>query len=196
MLRLIANKCTDVLVNHGTIQREKKAVYIYGFELFWSTTFCIVSILTLGTVCGYPELAVGFLLYFIPIRVPAGGYHAKSYGQCFLLTNFIAIACVIVSKALWLVLDNEMVIWLMLAGSWGYIWKYAPIISKKYPLEPERIAKNRRYAHMVLVVEMAVLMLVRICFYSCVFFTAAVTSCAVAVMMWLAEAEGKKQNIL
>ena len=112
MLRVLAERCTDVLINHETIQKGKKNIYIYGFELFWSTTFCVLSILALSILLGYFKLAVTFLLFFMPVRVAAGGYHAKSYGRCFILTNSVAIICVAAAKLLWQIGIGEVILWL------------------------------------------------------------------------------------
>ena len=72
MLRVLAERCTDVLINHETIQKDKKNIYIYGFELFWSTTFCVLSILALSILLGYFKLAVTFLLFSCPYVLRQG----------------------------------------------------------------------------------------------------------------------------
>ena len=72
MLRVIAEKCTNIFLRHGVIQEERKRVYIYGFELLWSLAFSSLSILMLGLIFNYVPLAITFLVYFIPIRIPDG----------------------------------------------------------------------------------------------------------------------------
>lgn len=190
MLRFVAEKCTAVLINHNTISYDQRNIYIYGFELFCSTAFCIISILTIGALFGYLNLAAAFVLFFVPIRVPAGGYHAKSYGRCFILTNSVAIVCVIISQVLWYVNDYEWLIWIFLLGSFVYIWMNAPVQTKEHPLKPERIMKNRRYAHYLLVIELIILLLLRIVSDSCIVYTGIVTSYAVAIMIALAKKGG------
>ena len=191
MLHTIAEGCTGVLIDHGTIAAEKKNIYIYGFELFWSTTFCIVSILALSIIFGYFDLAVAFLLYFMPVRIPAGGYHAKSYGRCFILTNSVALICVAVSKLLWSIQNIDPAMWLLLLCALACIWINAPVQSKGHPLRPDRIGKNRRYAHSLIVVELVILLLLRCIYYSCVVYTAIVASWAVAIMILLTKKEGR-----
>lgn len=122
MLNFIAIKCTEILLKHRTISKHQESVYIYGFELFWSTTLCIISILVVGAFLRNCHLALVFLMFFMPIRMAAGGYHAKSYGSCFVLTNSIAVMCTVISKSMdlyrmrWL----EYMVWGILIVSFIY----------------------------------------------------------------------------
>ncbi|NBH16146.1 hypothetical protein D3Z55_01360 [Clostridiaceae bacterium] len=189
MLRFIAEKCTDVLLKQGVIEAAKKPIYIYGFELFWSTFSAILSILFLGICFGYWKHAVVFLLCFVPIRTTAGGYHAKTYGTCFFLTNFTAVVCVLVSCWLWIWRSwwVEGILWLAGMISFLYIWRNAPVQSEKHSLKPENVIKNRGYSHRILGMEMAVFLLVRLLWDHYVTYTAIVATCGVAVMIVLAE---------
>jgi len=54
-----------ILLKNGAIQDNQRGIYIYGFELFWSTLLCIASILSLGALFEHLNLAVIFLLFFI-----------------------------------------------------------------------------------------------------------------------------------
>ncbi|MCI8765195.1 MAG: accessory gene regulator B family protein [Lachnospiraceae bacterium] len=193
MLRLVAEKCTEILQKHGAVQEDKKAIYIYGFELFWSTSACIISILLFGAAGGYLGQAVVFLLCFVPIRTAAGGYHAKSYGRCFLLTNLIAVACVMTAGHLWAgrARWTEGILWAALLAAFAYIWNQAPVNSPKHPLKPERVVKNRRYAHVILIGETAVFLLIRLFLDRSVIYTGILTSCVVAVMIKFAEKGGE-----
>lgn len=190
MLRLLSGKSTEVLLRNSIISDKKKAIYIYGFELFYSTAFCIISILTLGTVFHYLDLAVTFLLYFMPVRVAAGGYHAKSYGRCFILTNSVAVICIFFSKLLWNVSEGEIILWIIFGVSFWYIWKEAPVVTKKHPLKADRILKNRRYAHIILIVETLVLLTARLVLKNCMVYTSIVTTFAVAIMIMVVRKGG------
>lgn len=191
MLHSIAEKCTEVLIRHKTVPENQKAIYVYGFELFWSTTFCVVSILTLGSILGYLNLAIMFILYFMPIRVAAGGYHAKTYRTCFLLTNSIAITCSLLSKLLWKTLKNEYIMWIAFLFCCWYIWVCAPVISSKYPLKEARIIKNRKYAHVILIGESILLLFIRELVDNCMFLTGIIAYFAVAIMIFLQRREGE-----
>lgn len=193
MLRLIAEKCTEILLKHGIIGEVKKPVYIYGFELFWSTISSILSILIFSICFGYWKQAVVFLLCFVPIRTTAGGYHAKTYGSCFLFTNLTAAVCVILSHWLWIWRSwwVEGILWLAWVISFGYIWRNAPVHSGKQSLKPDRVMKNKRYSHMILGVEMAVFLFAELWWGHWVIYTGIVASCGVAAMIVLAKEGGE-----
>lgn len=190
MLGYIANKCTNNLLAHQIISEKERPIYHYGFELFFSTTFCIISILLLGAIFGYFPLSITFIFFFVPIRIVAGGYHASSYGKCFLLTNSIAIMCVLLSKILLQKLNSEYILWIMLIGCTLYIWKNAPVISKKYPQKQERIIKNKRYAKIVLLIDLLCAILFKVFLGNGVFSLITVTYCAVMIMMIFSERRG------
>jgi len=194
MLRRFSEKCTLILLKNGAIQDNQRGIYIYGFELFWSTSLCIASILSLGALFEHLNLAVIFLLFFMPVRMAAGGYHAKSYGACFVLTNCIALLCVFVSKWLWDV-DESWVsfsLWFALFFSFVYIWKMAPINLGKYSADTNRILKNRKYAHFIIIIELILTFVMRTIANSYVLYTSIIATCAVALMIYAAKREEVK----
>ena len=79
----LSKKCAEILVRHGKISDAQINLYKYGFELLFSTAITLGFILLLSVFGGYVSQIIIFLLYFIPIRIAAGGYHAKSYGRCY-----------------------------------------------------------------------------------------------------------------
>ncbi len=182
MLSFLAETCTAALLEHHKISEDLKAVYNYGFQLFWSTVLCIMSILGLSVFGGYWASAITFLIYFMPIRGTAGGYHAKSYGHCFLLTNSIAVLCVMVSKCLACFVEAKTIAWAVLIVLTGYIWVKAPVVSKKYILSQERLKRNRKYAHGILIMEAVMLLFIEAFSDSSIFYTAVITTCAVTIM--------------
>lgn len=185
MLKKISEHCTKVFAERGIIQKNKTGIYIYGFELFWSTFFCVICILLTGGVLGWLTEAVLFLLFFMPIRTFAGGYHAQSYRNCFLLTNLIADSCIVVSKLMnALAVPRLMIVigaWVMLA----YIWKEAPVRFKKHPLKSETVKKCRSYAHHLILLEAVALGCMYIFNLNIISITA-ITTYVVAAMIYIA----------
>lgn len=191
MLLELSKKGTEILVRHGKICDTQIRQYEYGFELLFSTVNTLGFVLLLGLLGGYTSHAIVFLLYFIPIRIAAGGYHAKSYGKCFILPNLIAIICVTFSKWLWTMestyVDFFVVIGLIVA--YKYIWNNAPIIPAKYQGKTNRYDINRRYAYSIMIIEIMFLIISGI-LYDCFAYTAIVTSYMVAIMMKIAKKGG------
>ena len=192
MLPILSQKCTDVLIRHQKITKEQYSIYLYGFELLFSTGICIMSILLLGALFHYLHLAIIFLLFFIPVRIAGGGYHAKSYANCYILTNSIALGCVVISYIIWKNQTKWLNILLLitLLFSLYIMWKKAPIIPYKYRLQQERFYINRKYARCILTAESISLLYLMLLHNHCMTYTAIVTTYAVAIMMIIPNKEG------
>lgn len=151
----LSKKCAEILVRHGKISDAQINLYKYGFELLFSTAITLGFILLLSVFGGYVSQIIIFLLYFIPIRIAAGGYHAKSYGRCFVLTNFISISCIEISRYMWEIksIFVEILLVVSFAAACKYIWDNAPIIPNRYKEKTNRYDVNRRYAHSIIVLE-------------------------------------------
>lgn len=89
MLTYYAIKLTNQIYKHCSLSSEKRSIYVYGFELFLSTMLSVVSVLLFALFFSAPETGLIFLFVFMGLRLFSGGYHAKTYGHCFILTNAI-----------------------------------------------------------------------------------------------------------
>lgn len=191
MLRLLADKCTGLLIKKGVIQDNQRSIYVYGFELFLSTLLCVVSIMSIGALGGHLSSVIIFLIFFMPIRMVAGGYHAKSYGACFILTNSIAISCVLISKVIWY-LDNSWIaylLWILLFFSFVYIWRVAPTNMGKYAVNTNRIIKNRKYTHIIIGIELLLITVMLVFMKSHIPYISIIATCAVALIIYVAKRE-------
>lgn len=65
MLRKIANYSTKILIKRGMILEQDRNIYLYDFELFWSTLGCIIFIITTACVIGYIQQAIIFIMCYI-----------------------------------------------------------------------------------------------------------------------------------
>ena len=193
MLVRISKKCTDILISIGKISEERRTIYEYGFELLFSTTNCITCILILSLLGNCFRQAIVFLLYFIPIRISGGGYHAKSYRNCFLLTNIMAFGSIFFAEVIWRNQSRYIELLLGACFIWSlfFIWKVAPIIPIQYRYRTNREKINRKYAHAILIIEIVVLIHMRYYNFNFSVYTAIVTSCLVAFMMKLVKEGGK-----
>lgn len=184
MLRKIADYSTRILIKRGMILEQDRNIYLYGFELFWSTSSCIIFIIATACIMGYIQQAFIFIMCFFPIRTVAGGYHAKSYRNCFLLTNFIAFGAVALSDICQIVCPSKKCVLVLYTIVYIYIWLRAPVVFKEHPVKTELLEKNRLYAHILLILE-AIGMLCLYFYGSNVIYDMAITTCIVAFMMFI-----------
>lgn len=183
LLHSCARYLASHLQEHCKIDETKKPVFIYGFELFLSTLASTLSIIIISLILGRMYTAITFLFIFIGIRLFAGGYHAKTYGRCFALTNAVYISVYAVSS----LIPNSLYRILLPAFilcSTIVILIFAPIRHKNHPLSQSTYRKNQKIAWITTMSVDCILFLLIIT-NSATFLVpvASVTLAAVAVMM-------------
>jgi len=133
-------------------------VLTYGYELALSTLFTSILLLVIASLAGEIMAGVIFIISYVPIRVCAGGYHAKTFVgcNCFSAASFVILLLayrfgeVYFSNFMWLCI---------LFVSALIILYYAPCEHKNQPLTDEKRLKNRRQVKIRLPIEMIVILL-------------------------------------
>lgn len=138
-----------------------RSIYVYGFELFYSTLFTICSIVIISSLFGKAYLGITFLLFFIPVRIFSGGYHAETYRGCFVCTNLLfSFSFFVVTSEengiRWLI---KYAIFLILAF---YIWLNAPVKNEKVYLTIQQRKANKKNTGIVLFCEAIILLVFNI----------------------------------
>lgn len=190
----IAKKCTDFLLKHNAIDKSYASIYIYGFQLVISFIGCVSCIIALSIFLNYFEQAIVFLLFFVPIRVFGGGYHAKTYRNCFLLTNCTACTCV--ASAKWLLQGSQLLpilLGILMLGISIYIWRNVPAHTGNYELGKKTLVCNRRIARSILLVEMILIGVMYYMGQMCLAYTAMVTTVMVALLIKLVYMKGERR---
>ena len=79
-------------VQKGLINENQSGIYSYGLYLVFTSALSFLCSLVWGIAfhC-LPEVMV-FLLFFIPIRMHTGGYHASTYPRCLAMTLLMLLA--------------------------------------------------------------------------------------------------------
>lgn len=97
MLFQISQKIVCIWRREGIIAKGSEEVYLYGVQLLLSTTINIFCIMLISCCTKRPFAWIPFLCGFIPLRITAGGFHAKTPLKCTLsfCGSFLIIAIVI-----------------------------------------------------------------------------------------------------
>ena len=140
-LQATATKMAQHVMEKANIPQQRKAIFVYGCELTLSTSASVLSIILLSIVLGALYSSFVFLAVFMGIRFFAGGYHAKTYSHCFLLTNFIYIISFLLSKYVLAPLSWPVKLILLLSSA-IVVLVFAPIRHKKHPLSEQTYRKN------------------------------------------------------
>ena len=82
----ISARITDSLVEAGAVPTEDKALYEYGIRQGIVLVINIATAVLIGLVLEMFWQSIIFLLAYNPVRIYAGGYHARTPLACYLLS--------------------------------------------------------------------------------------------------------------
>lgn len=88
----VSEKIVDSLVSIGVVPPEDKDLYEYGMRQGIVMIINVLSVIIVGLIMGMVWQSIVFLLAYFPIRAYAGGYHARTQWNCYLLSLALVIA--------------------------------------------------------------------------------------------------------
>lgn len=89
MFRYISEDIVFWLVKNKIIEIDDCEVYIYGLEALLLNTTNIITALIISILTNTISHFMVFLTVFVPLRVFAGGVHAKSSMSCYIYTTLL-----------------------------------------------------------------------------------------------------------
>lgn len=96
----LADSIVKWMLSNKIIEENKVVICKWGISHILDTVFNIITFLIIGILFKMPFETIVFTLGYIPLRIYAGGYHAKTPFRCWCLSNIIlAISLVIVQNA-------------------------------------------------------------------------------------------------
>lgn len=139
MERKLAFHIAAKIASHGYIEKGQISVYTYGFELLISTIIEVCLLILISVLLGAPFSWLFFLLGFIPERIHAGGYHAKTHLSCYIIFTSLFTLSSFISlffsfPDIFPLITSLVLLFLMLI--WG------PVEATNKPLSIERRRKN------------------------------------------------------
>lgn len=133
---------TNLFIMTSVIQEEDKELYQYGVEHICHIILNILTTVIIGVLYGMiPEILI-FMFAYIPLRIYAGGFHAKTSVRCYLCSVVITIIALSVMK---FVEIPYFICIIAAVVSSIVILSAAPIEDKNKPLDSvEKIVFKRR----------------------------------------------------
>jgi len=134
VIREMAGKITDYLIQRKVIDEEVKDVYIYGSELLISEILSTMLILGIGAYTRCIWETILYLCVYMPIRVYAGGYHAATHRNCIIMFNLFYLEIIYIIK----MLENMNMETILFYGSLAsgvFIFILVPVEDLRKPLE-------------------------------------------------------------
>lgn len=97
MIKCLCARIAEVWCDSNVISGSDREEYIYGLELLISTIVNLFYLILISFLFGKQQLLIPYLLSFIPVRIFAGGYHARTHWGCVTFTTILyslALLCV------------------------------------------------------------------------------------------------------
>lgn len=143
MIVRVSKRLSSFFADNGIIEKEDIEVYEYSLQILLSTVINFVAVIVLAVVTKTVLLSVSFLMGFIPLRLMAGGYHAKNHLRCFLILigTYVAFVTGV------LLVPNQFLVVITLfvtIVSILLIFFLAPVEDKNKPLSEE---EKKSYKH-------------------------------------------------
>lgn len=96
----LADNIVKWMLSNQIIEEKKAVICRWGISHILDTIFNIITFLIIGILFKMPFETIVFTLGYIPLRIYAGGYHAKTPFRCWCLSNIIlAVSLVLVQNA-------------------------------------------------------------------------------------------------
>lgn len=126
MINEVSKKLTNKFVDSEIIDSEDNDIYVYGLQLFLATILKGTGIFVVAFILGYAIETTIFIIFFSILRISAGGYHSKSYLNCFSITIFFIFISISIAK-LTTLYDISFFTPITVIISAALVYKFAPI---------------------------------------------------------------------
>lgn len=154
IINYLSIKITDKLEANGTISKSNRELYEYGLRQMMLSFVNICTTLLIGIAMSMILEAVIFTCAYIPLRVFAGGYHAKTPQRCWAISAIMLILNLLVIKCL-----SDVSNWILVLSLIAFVLtiKLSPVDNCNKPLDEIEIKRYRLASRAILFLELAVL---------------------------------------
>ena len=144
----LSRSITKCFIQEGIIDEEDEELYEYSFSALFEMGSNILIALLLGILLHKFVMSLLFLIIMIPLRSCAGGWHAKTSVQCFILSICYYLGSVLLPQyCLSFSLSSVNLLFIILAT---IIWNITPVDCIQKPMRVEEKKKMRKYGHIIL----------------------------------------------
>lgn len=88
------SRTMSLLISYNSEIEEKRKIYEYGLNVLYSSLTNILSVIIFYSILGYFKEIIQMIIFFAFLRTFAGGFHANTRLNCFLVFTILS-GCVI-----------------------------------------------------------------------------------------------------
>ena len=145
----MSRNISSFFIEHNIIDAEDLEVYEYSFEILLSTLLNLLAVVVIAFISGTALFTFLYLMGFIPLRLFAGGYHAKNHLRCFAILiiaylAFLAIAFFFPVEYMLAVIIPSIILSIVI------VFFLAPSEDKNNPISSENLIRLKRKSRIVI----------------------------------------------
>lgn len=139
---------------HNKADDFDKELVRYGLEILLIRSIYTICSIVISAVFGCFWECIVFLMAFSAIRTSAGGYHAKTRVQCFLMSMVMIIINISIVKLVthYIPIYYAMIPLALMSGV--VIWYLSPVDTENRPLEHDEKIRFKKRARFILCLEL------------------------------------------
>ena len=155
MFRRFAEDITFLLIKNKKFDIEDREIYVYGFETLLLNGGLVLMFLIISLILNELSYFFSYLVFFIPLRVFAGGYHSSTSERCFILSNVMYILSALMTKYISFA-ESKTIIMLLIIIAYGVIISLSPLVNKNNILDKHQIKRNKIIVYILLFIDVII----------------------------------------
>lgn len=158
MLLRVSRQIASLWSRDGIIPEGSEEAYVYGIQLLLSTVINVVCIAVISWLMGNAFAWIPFMIGFVPLRMTAGGYHAKTPLRCGI--TFCGTYTLVLVLLHFLPARGQVpVILINSLVTMTLVFLFSPVPAANKPLTEEEAKRNRKRSLVIAVTSFLFLLI-------------------------------------
>jgi len=152
-------RIVDLAIEYGIIPKEQKDLYIVAVTSLFFSIVTWGTLIVIGSIFRVVYPCIIFLLFHIPLRIYAGGYHQPTRIRCYIQSLFIFILMMLgfASQISQWIFDN----WIIVIPFSVVVFLFAPVAALNKPLTYKEYQHHKALSRIILVIQICVIVCFR-----------------------------------
>lgn len=150
MIERISDKLIQLLKREDVISENDTDIYAYGLFQFIMMCLNVGTTILVGVLLKSFIICVLLNISYIPLRISAGGFHAKTPFRCYLYSTAIIVSLLLILKYVPISLLTSLI---LLIISSVVVWIIAPVATVDDPFDDVEKVVYKRRTRIVLIAE-------------------------------------------
>lgn len=150
MIEKIAKNTVKLMIAEQMIKEKQQEIYQYALVMYLEKAITVLSLLFIGYVEKILLPAILFMLFFFSLRKRTGGYHAKRFINCYILT--ILTFC-IMAKYFMFLLQYSVIVYCVTIISVILIFVIGTVNHPNMHMSENELSESKKAARCLVILE-------------------------------------------